>query len=205
MFVLPELKHPNSAYEPYIDEETMAIHHQLHHGGYVKKLNQLLVDNDFNISRIEDIFENITNYSPAIRNMAGGHYNHTIFWSWLDNVMSTPSPELHAAITETFGDLDGFKAAFNKTAAGLFGSGWTWLVINKEGKLEIVTTGQQDNPLMSDIDTGYPIFGIDVWEHAYYLKHKNKRLDYINALWALVNWDVVSERFSMKPEMNDLA
>jgi Fe-Mn family superoxide dismutase len=205
MFVLPELKHPYTAYEPYVDETTMMIHHQMHHGGYVKKLNQLLVDQNLNISRIEDIFEDISQYSLAIRNMAGGHYNHTVFWTILDNTMSTPSAELHTAITKTYGSLDDFKAEFTKSALSVFGSGWTWLVVNKEGSIDIVTTSQQDNPLMSDINKGYPIFGVDVWEHAYYLRYQNRRAEYINSLWSLINWHVLSERFSARPEMNNLA
>lgn len=205
MFVLPDLKHPYSAYGPYIDESTMTIHHQLHHGGYVKKLNQLLVDHNFDVSRIEDIFENISEYPTVIRNMAGGHYNHTVFWTLLDNTMSTPAPELLGLISEKYHSLDEFKAEFTKSALSVFGSGWTWLVINNQGELDIVNTGQQDNPLMSDINAGYPLFGIDVWEHAYYLKYQNRRAEYIEALWALINWDVISERFSARPEMNDLA
>jgi len=204
MFVLPKLKNPTNAYEPYLDAETMGIHHELHHGSYVKKLNQLLVGGNLNISRIEDIFENISDYSGDIRNMAGGHYNHTLFWSWLDNTMSAPSPELHSRIAEDFGDLDAFKNLFTQSAVGLFGSGWVWLVVNKEGKLDIVQTANQDSPLMSDINSGYPIFGIDVWEHAYYLKYKTKRVEYVTALWSLVDWNTISERFSSKPEMNNL-
>ncbi len=205
MFVLPQLKHPYSAYGPYIDESTMTIHHTLHHDGYVKKLNQLLVEGSYDINRIETIFESISDYSEGIRNMAGGHYNHTVFWTLLDNTMSMPSPELNEKIIEGFGSLENFKAEFTKSALGLFGSGWTWLVVNSEGKLSIVNTQNQDNPLMSDINAGYPLLGVDVWEHAYYLKYQNKRVDYLNTIWALINWHIVSERFSMRPEMNDLA
>lgn len=204
MFVLPDLKNEYDAYEPYIDAQTMEIHHDKHHGGYVKKLNQALVDIDATVERIEDIFENINQYPNAVRNNAGGHYNHTVFWSIMDVTMSAPSPELHKAIEESFGLLEDFKAEFTKAALGVFGSGWAWLVINKEGKLEITTTKNQDNPLMSDIDAGYPILGLDVWEHAYYLNYQNKRVDYINNFWSVVNWSAVSERFEKKPEMNEL-
>lgn len=204
MFVLPELRNPHSSYEPYIDAETMRIHHEMHHGGYVKKLNQAMVDNDLTTERIEDLFENISEMPTAIRNNAGGHYNHTVFWTLLDDTMATPSPELFALLNETFGSLDDFKSEFTKQALSVFGSGWCWLVLN-DGKLEITTTKNQDNPLMSDINSGYPLLGVDVWEHAYYLKYQNKRVEYINNIWALIDWDQVSYRFSQKPEMNDLA
>lgn len=204
MFVLPELKNEYDAYEPYIDAQTMEIHHNKHHGGYVKKLNQALVDADVNVERIEDLFENISEYSDTIRNNAGGHYNHTVFWSLLDVTMSAPTPELHQAIEQSFGLLEDLKAEFTKAALSVFGSGWAWLIVTSEGTLEIVTTANQDNPLMSDIKMGYPILGLDVWEHAYYLKYQNKRVDYINNFWSLVNWNIVSERFSKKPEMNDV-
>lgn len=204
MFVLPELRNPHSSYEPYIDAETMRIHHEMHHDGYVKKLNQAMVDNNLTTERIEDLFENISEMPTAIRNNAGGHYNHTVFWSILDDTMATPSPELFALLNETFGSLDDFKSEFTKQALSVFGSGWCWLVLN-DGKLKITTTKNQDNPLMSDINSGYPLLGVDVWEHAYYLKYQNKRVEYINNIWALIDWDQVSYRFGQKPEMNDLA
>ncbi|MCA9351725.1 superoxide dismutase [Patescibacteria group bacterium] len=205
MFVLPELKNPYNAYEPYLDAETMEIHHQKHHGGYVKKLNQACVEEGMECSRIEDLFDRAADLSPAVRNNAGGHYNHTVFWTLLNPGMSTPSPELKAKIDDAFGTLDDFKAEFTKAALGVFGSGWTWLVVNGEGKLEIVSTKLQDNPLMSDVDLGYPILGVDVWEHAYYLRYRNERVEYLKAIWALIDWNVVSERFSTQPTMNDLA
>jgi Fe-Mn family superoxide dismutase len=186
------------------DALTMEIHHQKHHAGYVKKLNQAMVDAGMNTQRIEDLFENITDYPASIRNNAGGHYNHSVFWSILDTKMSTPAPELNEAIAESFGLFEDLKAEFTKAALGVFGSGWCWLVVNAEGKLEIVTTSNQDNPLMSDINKGYPLIGIDVWEHAYYLKYQNKRVDYLNACWSLLDWDVISDRFTNRPEMNDL-
>lgn len=204
MFVLPELRNPYSSYQPYIDAETMEIHHSKHHAGYVKKLNQAMVDNDLTTERIEDLFDRISELPSSIRNNAGGHYNHTVFWSILDDSMTTPSSELLSLINETFGSLDGFKASFSEAAAGVFGSGWCWLVIN-DGKLEITTTKNQDNPLMNDINAGYPILGVDVWEHAYYLKYQNKRPEYLDNIWALIDWNQVSMRFSQKPEMNDLA
>lgn len=205
MFVLPELNNPYTAYEPYIDAKTMEIHHTKHHGGYVKKLNQACVDNALDCERIEDLFERMSELPDAIRNNAGGHYNHTLFWSILDDNMSTPAEDLQVQINETFGNLENFKAEFTKAALEVFGSGWAWLVAHEDNSLEIVTTNNQDNPLMDDINKGYPILGMDVWEHAYYLKYQNKRVEYINALWALVNWEVVSERYAERPEMNDLA
>jgi len=204
MFVLPELKNPYTAYEPYVDAQTMEIHHTKHHAGYVKKLNQACVDNDVDCDRIESLFDRISELPEAVRQNAGGHYNHTIFWSLLDDNMTTLSPELHTKITEKYGGLDDFKAEFTKSALGIFGSGWAWLVMNENKDIEIVTTKNQDNPLMNDINKGYPILGVDVWEHAYYLKYQNERVAYINALWSLVNWDVVSERYRNQPEMNDL-
>ncbi len=205
MFVLPELKKPYENYEPYIDEATMKFHHQAHHSGYIAKLNRALVEGDFEINRIEEIFEKITEMPALIRNNAGGHFNHTVFWSTLNDTMSTPSPELMKLITDKYGLIDDFKAEFTKTALSLFGSGWTWLVITDAGELDIINTKNQDNPLMSDVGGGYPLFGLDIWEHAYYLKYQNRRVEYINAFWSLLDWDEVSMRLSSRPEMNDLA
>lgn len=205
MFVLPEFKKPYSAFEPYIDAQTMEIHHQKHHGAYVTNLNQALVDGGYHIERIEDIFENITDMSSVIRNNAGGHYNHTIFWSLLHTNMATPSATLALLINQKYGLFDDFKAEFTKAALSVFGSGWVWLVIDNQDQLDIVTTSRQDNPLMSDINRGYPLLGLDVWEHAYYLKYQNRRIEYINAFWSVLDWDMVSERLATRPEMNDLA
>jgi len=204
MFILPELKNPYSAYAPYIDAQTMEIHHQKHHAGYVKKLNHAIIENDLQTERIEDLFEKISELPTIIRNNAGGHYNHTVFWSLLNNTMSTPSSELLAEINKTFGSLEDFKNVFTEKALSVFGSGWVWLVINNENTLEMVTTHNQDNPLMADLNLGYPIIGMDVWEHAYYLKYQNKRDEYITAVWSLLDWDQVSFRYGQKPEMNDL-
>ena len=204
MFVLPELKNPYIAYEPYIDAATMELHHQMHHAGYIKNLNHALVDADINTERIEDLFERMSDYPEVIRNNAGGHYNHSVFWSILDTGMTAPGPELMDALEERFGLLEDFKAEFTKEALGVFGSGWVWLVIDRDNKLNIVTTKNQDNPLMDDLHKGYPILGLDVWEHAYYLRYQNKRVEYINAFWALVNWREVSRRFLIRPEMNEM-
>ncbi len=205
MFVLPELHKPYSAYKPYFDEKTMEFHHTGHHATYVKKLNQSLVEHNIDVERIEELFEQIESVPTIIRNNAGGHYNHTVFWTTLTNHMTSPSFELTQAINKHYGMIDDFKAEFAKSALELFGSGWTWLVVTPEGLLDIVNTQNQDNPLMSDINKGYPLFGLDLWEHAYYLKHQNDKLAYIQDFWALLDWDMVSRRFSERPEMNDLA
>lgn len=204
MFVLPEFKKSYSDLEPYIDAQTMEIHHTKHHGGYVRKLNQACVDNDLECDRIEDLFERMSELPTAIRNNAGGHYNHTMFWTLLDTKMTRPDTDLHEQIEQTFGGLEDFKAEFTKAALGVFGSGWVWLVAHEDNGLEIVTTKNQDNPLMDDINKGYPILGVDVWEHAYYLKYQNKRVDYIKAMWAVINWEVVSDRYSTRPEMSSI-
>ena len=205
MFVLPECKRAYSSYEPYIDAKTMEIHHQNHHQGYVEKLNKALVEGNYDYNRIEDIFEDISSFSEVIRNNAGGHYNHTLYWSILNSTMTNPSVELMNLINSKFGMIDDFKAEFTKSALQLFGSGWTWLIVNKDGELEILNTKNHDNPLMSDINKGYPLFCLDIWEHSYYLKHQNRRLDYINDFWSVLDWDEVSMRLSSRPEMNDLA
>jgi len=205
MFVLPELRKPYTAYEPYFDAATMEAHYTKHHLGYVTKLNRELADSEHNTERIEDLFEKIDEIPTIVRNNAGAHYNHTVFWTILNTSMSTPSLELMKLITEKYGLLEDFKAEFTKAALSVFGSGWAWLVITEAGELDIVTTPNQDNPLMSHINAGYPLFGLDVWEHAYYLKHHNKRINYVRDFWSLLDWDEVSMRFSQKPEMNDLA
>lgn len=202
MFVLPEFKKPYNSFEPYIDATTMEIHHQKHHGGYVKKLNQALVDNDVSTGRIEDLFEKMSHLPDSIRNNAGGHYNHTIFWSLLGTGITSSTPEFQKALEKQFGVLEDFKAEFTKAALSVFGSGWAWLVVTEEGTLKIVTTKNQDNPLMDDINEGYPLLGLDVWEHAYYLNYQNRRVEYVNSFWSVLNWGEVSRRFTERPEMN---
>tara|TARA_B100001765_G_scaffold14794_1_gene8696 strand:+ start:2484 stop:3104 length:621 start_codon:yes stop_codon:yes gene_type:complete len=205
MFVLPELKNPYSAYAPYIDAKTMELHHDKHHRGYVKKLNKAMVENDIDTDRIEDLFEKIADYPDAIRQNGGGHYNHTVFWSLLDDTMSTPTESLLQKLTDTFGGLEDFKAEFTKAALGVFGSGWVWLIVASDGDLKITTTRNQDNPLMSNQETqGYPLIAVDVWEHAYYLNYQNERVKYLNALWSLIDWNVVCDRYRNRMEMNEL-
>jgi Fe-Mn family superoxide dismutase len=195
-FVLPALPYSYDSLEPYIDKITMEIHHTKHHGAYVANLNTTLEKIQDAPSSIEEILMNISKYPIAVRNNGGGHYNHSLFWK----VMSSkggghPNGKLLETINSSFGSFDNFKTKFNEAATKLFGSGWTWLVL-KNGKLEIGTTPNQDNPLM-DISEfkGVPILCLDIWEHAYYLKHQNKRLDYINDWWKVVNWDEVSNNF----------
>ncbi len=204
MFVLPELKYSYFALEPYFDTATVELHHQGHHANYIKNLNQALVEQDANCDRIENLFDRASELSPQIRNNAGAHYNHTLFWSILGAGMTTPSSRLMDLIIARFGVLEDFKAEFTKQALSVFGSGWVWLVYTNEGTLEIVTTRNQDTPLMDDIFTGYPLLGLDMWEHAYYLRYQNRRLEYINAFWSVLNWDEVSRRLAEKPEMNDI-
>ncbi len=204
MFVLPNLKKPYNAFEPYIDEATMRVHHQGHHKKYVENLNRGLVESGIDTERIEELFEKASELTALVRNNAGGHYNHTIFWTLLNDTMSTPSPDLMEKIVSTFGSLDDFKAEFTKSALELFGSGWTWLIVDGEGNLVITNTPLQDNPLMNDVEKrGYPIIGLDLWEHAYYLKHQNHRVNYAHDFWAVLDWNEVSRRYRERPEMTD--
>jgi Fe-Mn family superoxide dismutase len=195
MFTLPDLRHSYDAYEPHIDETTMHIHHQKHHAGYVKKLNAALEASSQKPKSLEDILLNVSSYSDAVRNNAGGHYNHSLFWSTLTpETDGKPGEKLQALIDSSFGTLDNLKTTFNEAAGSVFGSGWAWLVLTKEGSLDVVSTPNQDNPLMDDIDKGYPLFGIDVWEHAYYLNYQNKRAEYIDAFWSVLDWSQVDSR-----------
>ena len=205
MFVLPDCKRSYSAYEPYIDEKTMRVHHQGHHRAYVEKLNKALVEGGYDFNRIEDIFENIEKFNNVIRNNGGGHYNHTLYWTLLSDSMTTPSEELMTLINKKYGMIEDFKAEFTKAALEFFGVGWVWLVINESNELDIITTKNHDNPLMSDIDKGYPLIVLDLWEHAHYLKHQNKRFDFVKDFWSVLDWEEVSRRLRERPEMNDLA
>lgn len=195
-FTLPKLPYLYGSLEPFIDEATMNIHHSKHHAAYVAKLNAEATKWD-RVPSIEDTCKNISTYNQTARNNAGGHYNHSFFWTIMC-APGHPSPtsELVEAIIQKFGSMDGFKAEFKKSALALFGSGWTWLIVNKEGSLEIGNTANQDNPLM-DISSlkGTPVLGLDIWEHAYYLKHQNKRTDYIDSWWNVVNWQVAAANY----------
>ncbi len=202
-FQLPELPYSYNALEPHIDEETMQIHHTKHHAGYVDKLNKALESHNdllnMDIYELMSNFENIPmEIQENVRNNGGGHANHSLFWTIMTpNADSEPTGELVEAINNAFSGFNEFKEKFSEVAATHFGSGWAWLVVNNS-QLEIVDTLNQDSPLMSG---RYPILGIDVWEHAYYLKYQNKRSDYINAWWNVVNWPQVQTYFKEAIEM----
>ncbi|MBI2269872.1 MAG: superoxide dismutase [Bacteroidetes bacterium] len=198
-FTLPPLPYPKDALEPYIDAKTMDIHHEKHHGTYVTKLNEAIVNTEADQMNIENILKNISNYSPAVRNNAGGHYNHSMFWMLLSpGEGGNPSGRLSDAINSAFTSFDEFKKKFTEAATGRFGSGWAWLIKNSSGKLEICSTPNQDNPLMDngEYPKGFPVLGLDVWEHAYYLKYQNRRPDYITAWWNIINWKEAEKRFT---------
>lgn len=197
-FTLSPLPYLPEALEPHIDKMTMEIHYSRHHATYVQKLNEAVQNTPFLGKKIEEILSTITEKDTAIRNNGGGHYNHALFWSILSPKSTAPSGKLAEAINATFGSLDNFKTSFSDSAKAVFGSGWTWLCVGKDKKLFVSNTPNQDNPLMSQIakQVGTPILGLDVWEHAYYLKYQNKRADYINAFWQVVNWDEVAKRFA---------
>ena len=195
-FELPKLNYAYNALEPHIDARTMEIHHTKHHQAYVNNVNAAIAGTDADKLSIEEICANISKYPMAVRNNGGGHYNHSLFWSIMGpNAGGNPTGELSDAINSAFGNFDKMKEEFNKAATTRFGSGWAWLVVHN-GKLVISSTPNQDNPLMDIAEvTGTPILGIDVWEHAYYLNYQNRRPDYCNAFWSVINWNEVSARF----------
>jgi Fe-Mn family superoxide dismutase len=193
-FTLPPLPYDPSALEPHIDRMTMEIHHDKHHMAYVNNLNKALEGKESTAS-LDDIVKNISSYPVAVRNNGGGHWNHSFFWKMMKPASGNnqPSGKIAEAISQAFGSVDEFKKQFQAAALSRFGSGWAWLVKNNDGKLIIGSTPNQDNPLMDVSELkGTPLLGIDVWEHAYYLKYQNKRNDYITAWWNLVNWDEVA-------------
>jgi Fe-Mn family superoxide dismutase len=198
-FTLPALPYANNALEPHFDAQTMEIHHDKHHAAYVNNLNNAVVGTDADGKTIEEIVAHAGKYGNVVRNNGGGHWNHTMFWSWLSPTGGgEPTGALADAIKKDFGSFDKFKEEFVKAATTRFGSGWAWL-IKQDGKLVVTSTANQDNPLMDVAEVkGTPILGLDVWEHAYYLKYQNKRPDYISAFWNLVNWDKVSELYAAK-------
>ena len=195
-FTLPELPYAYDALEPHIDARTMEIHHSKHHQGYTNNLNAAIEGTDMADQTIEEILANCKD-NAAVRNNGGGFYNHSLFWSIMSpNGGGTPNGSFATAIETDLGGFDAFKEAFAKAAATRFGSGWAWLCV-KDGKLEICSTANQDNPLMSGIGCeGTPILGLDVWEHAYYLNYQNRRPDYITAFWNVVDWDAVAKRYA---------
>lgn len=197
-FELPALAYASDALEPHIDKMTMEIHHGKHHQAYVDNLNKALAGTDGENQKIEDIIKNISKYAMAVRNNGGGHFNHTLYWSIMSpNGGGTPGGDLAKAIDAAFGSFDEFKKKFAEAGMTRFGSGWSWLSVTADGKLQVSSTPNQDNPLMDVAEVkGTPILGMDVWEHAYYLKYQNKRADYVAAFMNVVNWDAVSERFA---------
>lgn len=193
---LPDLQYAFNALEPHIDATTMEIHHDRHHKAYVDNLNKAIDGTDAANLSLEDLMANISKYPAGVRNNGGGHYNHTLFWEILGPNGGAPSRELAEAINSAFGSLDALKEKMNTAGATRFGSGWAWLIV-KDGKLEVTSTPNQDNPLMDVAEVkGTPILGIDVWEHAYYLKYQNKRPDYLSAIWNVINWDAVANRYA---------
>ncbi len=197
-FELPKLPYAFDALEPNIDAKTMEIHHDKHHQGYTNNLNAAIEGTDMDGKSIENILTNLDMNNKAVRNNGGGFYNHSLFWK----VMSPkgggkPSGDLAKAIDDAFGSFDAFKEKFSTAAKTQFGSGWAWLCVHKGGKVEVCSTPNQDNPLMPKTGCGgTPILGLDVWEHAYYLKYQNKRPDYVGAFWNVINWDEVSANYN---------
>jgi len=197
-FELPKLKYAFDALEPHIDAKTMEIHHGKHHAGYTKKLNNAIEGTDKDGKNIENILKNLDMSNKAVRNNGGGFYNHSLFWE----VMSPdgggkPEGELAKAIDTAYGSFEAFKEEFSNAAAGQFGSGWAWLCVHSGGKVEVCSTPNQDNPIMPEVGCGgTPILGLDVWEHAYYLNYQNKRPEYIDAFFNVIDWKEVSSRYA---------
>lgn len=196
MFQLPQLPYAYDALEPYIDARTMEIHYTKHHKAYTDNLNNAIKGTPLEGKTIQEILQTLDPENKAVRNNGGGYYNHNLFWEILSAKKTTPSAELSKAIEAAFGSFEAFKEAFSKAAATQFGSGWAWLAVEKGGKVGVCATANQDNPLMSRIKCGTPILGLDVWEHAYYLNYQNRRADYIEAFFNIINWDKVSELYN---------
>ncbi|CAG2535071.1 Fe-Mn family [Maribacter dokdonensis] len=197
-FELPKLPYAYDALEPHIDARTMEIHHTKHHNGYTTKLNAAIEGTDLEGKSIEDILTGLDMSNGAVRNNGGGFYNHSLFWTILSpNGGGKPSGELASAIDNAFGSFEEFKSKFTAAAGTRFGSGWAWLCVHEGGKVEVCSTPNQDNPLMPGVECGgQPILGLDVWEHAYYLNYQNKRPDYIEAFFNIINWDEVSKLYA---------
>ncbi|MBX2925613.1 MAG: superoxide dismutase [Chitinophagaceae bacterium] len=195
-FTLPALPYAYDALEPHIDTLTMQIHHDKHHQAYVDNLNKAIAGTPNENKSLEELVKNAGSISPAVRNNGGGHWNHTFFWETLSKTGGgAPSGKLADAINSAFGSFDELKSKINTAGATRFGSGWAWLIL-KDGKLEVTSTPNQDNPLMDVAEVkGTPLLGVDVWEHAYYLKYQNKRPDYLAAIWNVIDWKKVAERF----------
>ena len=197
-FEQKQLPYSFDALEPYIDAQTMELHFGKHHAGYTSKFNAALSEEGISSTNIEEIFSNISKYGAGVRNNGGGYYNHSLFWNFMSpDGGGEPSGELLAAIEEDFGSYDKFKELFSAAAASQFGSGWAWLILDENGKLQVTSTPNQDNPLMDVVEVkGAPLLNIDVWEHAYYLKYQNRRTEYIGNFWNIVNWKTVEQLYS---------
>ena len=196
-FTLPPLPYPPDALEPHIDTTTMQIHHGKHHQAYVDNLNKAIAGTPNENKTLEELVAAAGSISPAVRNNGGGHWNHSFFWESLAaNAGGTPTGALGTAINSVFGSFDGLKEKMNNAGMTRFGSGWAWLIKDASGNLAVVSSPNQDNPLMDVAEVkGTPLLGIDVWEHAYYLKYQNRRAEYLTAFWNVVNWNKISERF----------
>ena len=194
-FTLPPLPYAFDALEPHIDAQTMQIHHDKHHQAYVDNLNKAIAGGEHENKSLEDLIASAGKISPAVRNNGGGHWNHSFFWEILGKGGGQPSGKLAEAINQTFGSLDALKEKVNAAGTTRFGSGWAWLIV-KDGKLEVSSTPNQDNPLMDVAEVkGNPVLGIDVWEHAYYLRYQNRRPEYLTNIWNVINWNKVAEHF----------
>jgi len=196
-FELPKLNYSYDSLEPHIDSKTMEIHHGKHHAGYTNNLNNAISGSELENHSIEEILKNLNMDNSALRNNAGGYYNHNLFWNILSpNGGGKPNGKLLESINQNFESFENFKEEFSKAAATRFGSGWAWLCVHESGNLKICSTTNQDNPLMPGIENDcFPILGIDVWEHAYYLNYQNRRPDYINAFFNVINWEKVNEKY----------
>lgn len=196
-FQLPDLSYDYDALEPYIDSKTMQIHHGKHHAGYTSKLNAAIEGTDLEGKSIEEILKTLDMSNSAVRNNGGGYYNHCLFWDIMSpNTGGLPTGDLEEAINKSFGSFEEFKSKFSAAAGTRFGSGWAWLCVHSNGDLEVCSTANQDNPLMSGEGCdGAPILGIDVWEHAYYLNYQNRRPDYVNAFFNVINWESVAKKY----------
>jgi superoxide dismutase, Fe-Mn family len=197
-FTLPALPYAHDALEPHIDKQTMEIHHGKHHQAYVDNLNKAIAGTPNEGKSLEELVAKAGSISPAVRNNGGGHWNHSFFWEILGpNAGGAPGGKLADAIRETFGSFEALQEKLNAAGTTRFGSGWAWLIV-KDGKLEVTSTPNQDNPLMDVAEVkGTPILGVDVWEHAYYLKYQNKRPDYLKAIWNVIDWKKVGERYDV--------
>ncbi len=196
-FTLPALSYETAALEPHIDAKTMEIHHGKHHNAYVTNLNNAIAGTPAEGKSLEELMAAMSTYSPAVRNNGGGHYNHSLFWAIMSPTGGgEPTGDLAKAMDKTFGSFADFKTQFANAGATRFGSGWAWLSVDAQGKLFISSTPNQDNPLMDLVDAkGTPILGMDVWEHAYYLNYQNRRPDYMNAFFNVIDWDAVAKRY----------